>query len=403
MKLALPLNAGQSVLSGKRFAKLGPWAAAFVAISISTGCRPPAETTAILAPPNVVFSPAKTEEIVDYDEFVGRTESSETVEVRARVSGFIRTIDYEDGAFVKANDLLATIEPDEYAAIHEQSLARITLAESQLDYSESVLARSKKLLEGSAISREEFDQNEATVSQSEAAVVVAKADAARTALDLKYTEIRAPIDGRIDRALVTPGNLVTGGLGSGTLLTRIVKDSPIYAYFDVDEASILRYVRKDNATSKPTAGEPATLREMKIPCELRLSDEDDYPHVGVLDFLETRIDKQTGTIQMRGVFENKDRLLRSGMFVRARIPTSAPYTAVLIPEMAIGTDQSYKFAYVINEQNEAVRRNLTLGGSRDMMRIVRDGIKAGENVIVRGVQRVRPGMKVAPVAEGNAS
>lgn len=365
-------------------------------------------------PPKVMVMPAIAQPMTDYDEFVGRTEAFESVEVRSRVSGFLQSIDFADGSFVEKDQLLATIEPDQYQAIHDQSLAMVELQKTKFELAMSVLARSKKLKEGSAISDEEFEENATSVTAAEAEIQVAKADAARTALDLKYTDVKAPIAGRIDRALVTAGNVVTGGLGSGTLLTTIVNDSPIYAYFNVDEASILRYIRKDKG--KPNAGsdtdgavsnsastdEQATaLRDLKIPVELQLQDETDYPHAGTLDFLENRIDEQTGTIRLRGVFDNADHLLREGLFVRVRIPVSEPYEAVMIPEAAIGTDQTDKFAFVIGADNLAERRVLTLGPMIDQpsggsLRVIRKGIAAGESVVVKGVQRVQPGLKVNP-------
>lgn len=349
--------------------------------------------------PTVICADALTQQITDFDEFVGRTEAAESVNVQARVSGFLQSVAFQDGQFVEKDQLLAKIEPDEYEAIQKQSDARMELAGARLELAQSELARAKKLVVNNASSQEEFDEKASAVKQAAAAVVVAAADAARTSLDVKYTEVRAPIAGRIDRAFVTPGNMVSGGLGPGTLLTRIVDLTPIYAYFDVDEASMLRYIRKEKAKEEAQSESEkveaqSTLREMKLPCYMQLLDEDDFPHVGMLDFLETQVDKMTGTIRLRGVFQNEDKLLQSGMYVRLRIPTSEPYTAVLIPEIAIGTDQSYKYAFVINDKNEAVRRTLEVGEPRGPLRVITSGVEAGETVVIRGIQRVRPGMKV---------
>jgi RND family efflux transporter MFP subunit len=350
--------------------------------------------------PKVIVAPAISRTITDFDEFVGRTDAAQYVEVRSRLSGYLQTIEFEDGAMVTEGQLLATIQPDEFKAIHEQSKARIKLWEAKLELARSKLRRSDVLIKTAAISQEEYDESDAGVKEAEAALVAAKADAARTELDVNYTEIKSPIEGRIDRALVTPGNMLTGGLGSGTLITRIVSISPIYAYLDVDEASILRYIRKVRNTSGGIdEKERAALRAMETPCYLQLNDEQEAQHVGVLDFVENQIDKSTGTIRLRAEFKNEQRILRSGMFVRARIPVSDPYDAVLIPETAIGTDLTSKYAFVINADNKAERRNLTLGAAQGTYRIIRDGIQAGERVVVRGIQRVNQGSLVDPVED----
>ncbi|WP_186775384.1 efflux RND transporter periplasmic adaptor subunit [Rubripirellula tenax] len=371
-------------------------------LTLILGCGENRSSVAVAKkPPKVIVAPASAIPMTDYDEFVGRTEACEFVEVRSRVSGFLRSVEFEDGAFVQEGQLLATVEPDQYQAIHDQSLAMVELQKTKVELAASVLARSKKLKEGSAISQEQLEEDAASLKAAEAQITVAMADAARTALDLKYTAVKAPIAGRVDRALVTAGNVVTGGLGSGTLLTTIVNDSPTYAYFDVDEASILRYIRQSKSQSAEGDRKTTVLRDLNIPVELQLKDESGFPHKGTLDFLENRIDDRTGTIRLRGVFENDDNLLRGGLFVRVRIPTSEPYEAVMIPEAAIGTDQTYKFAFVVGDDNVAQRRAVTLGPlvaqpEGGSMRVIKDGIRPGENVVVQGVQRVQPGIKVDP-------
>lgn len=363
------------------------------------GCRPsaPASPAAggAVAAPHVTFVAAPEKEIQQYDDYVGRTEASETVEVRSRVSGFIQTVEFGDGEQVAEGQTLFRIEPDQYDAIHRQSEASVKVWEAKEELARRKLNRSQRLREQNATSREEYEEAEAALKEASAAIISARADAAISALDLKYTEVKAPIRGQIDRAVVTPGNLVTGGLGSGTLLTRIVRNDPMYAYFEVDERSLLRYIRM----IQQQAGEPSSLRAKQVPCLLQLADEQGFPHAGVLDFLENRVDGGTGTVKMRGTFANANRLLTGGLFVRIRIPVGDKFRAVLIPEQSIATDQSLRFAYVIGPENKVERRNLQLGALRGSWRVIEKGIAAGEKVVVKGVQRVRSGAVVEPRPE----
>jgi RND family efflux transporter MFP subunit len=382
---------------------------AFLYLVWGAGCSKHSTSTINPRPAKVTVATAREQEITDFDEYVGRTQAFETVEVRSRVSGFVQSVDFQDGSMVEKDQLLFKIEPDLYQAIHQQSLARVELWKSKENLAESKFARSKALLPSGAISKEEYDETVAAVKEAEMSVLAAQADAERTGLDLKYTDVRAEIAGRIDRAWVTRGNMVTGGIGNGTLLTRIVRNNPIYAYLDIDDRSALKYLRKTTSAAGGDAnsGEPATsagasvrsrpsLPQLNIPCYMQLADEKDYPHVGKLDFAENRVDSATGSIQVRGVFENNDGLLTGGLFVRIRVPVSEPYRAVLIPEQAIGTDQNIKFAYVVGEDKIPQRRNLVLGAQRGSMRIIKSGIQANEKVIYRGLQLVRPGQSVVP-------
>ena len=372
------------------------------------GCSEGKSKSASVPPAKVTVTSALEQEITDFDDFVGRTEASETVEVRSRVSGFIDSIQFQDGSQVEKGQLLFEIEPDLYSAIYDQSLARIELWEAKKDLAEKKLARSQLLIPNGAISKEEYDESVSAVKEAEAAKDTAIADAKKTALDVKYTKIRAEIAGRIDRAFVTPGNMVTGGLGSGTLLTRIVSNHPIYAYLDVDERTVLRYLRRMNPSTQDTpSGEtvatPASETAARvavvngtIPCYMQLADEKDFPHAGTIDFVENRVDSATGSIKVRGVFPNTNSMLTGGLFVRIRVPVSDSYRGVLIPEQAIGTDQNIKFAYVVGSDNVPQRRNLVLGAQRGAMRVVKSGIEPNQKVIYRGLQRVRPGKAVEP-------
>ncbi len=374
---------------------------------VCPGCNKAAPTVAQQPVPRVTVAGVVEQEVVDSDEFTGKTEASAIVEVRARVYGYLRSTEFKDGDFVNEGQTLFTIEPDEYEAIHQQSMSRIALTSANYELARSKLARDEKLVPTSAISQEEYEESVAAMKSAEAAVVAAKADANRTALDLKYTVVKAPMSGRIDRALVSDGNLLTGGLTSGTLLTKIVAEQPMYVYFDVDERSLLGYMRRRAGGDAERA--PGSLREQEIPCYLQLADEKDFPHVGKIDFASAEVNAGTGTARLRGVFENTDRSLISGLFVRIRIPVSKPYQALMIPERALATDQNIRFVYVVGQDGKAERRNVELGGQRGELRIVKSGLAAGDRVIVKGIQRVRPGQKVeaesepAPAAEATST
>lgn len=360
-------------------------------VLMSAGCNNSATPVAEQLVPRVTVTPVVEQEVVDFDEYTGQTEASALVEVRARVFGYLKTITFQDGDFVKEGQTLFTIEPDEYQAIHDQSVARIRLANANLELSRSKLARNEKLRPTGAISQEDYEESVAAARVAEAQITSAEADANRTALDLKYTEIKAPLSGRIDRAFIAVGNLLTGGMSSGTLLTTIVSEQPMYVYFDVDERSLLKYRRSGTGGD---GNDDGGLRKLEIPCYVQLADEKTFGHEGKIDFASTQVNAGTGTARLRGVFENKDRSLVSGLFVRIRIPVSKPYQALLIPERALATDQNIKFVYVVGEDGKAERRNVELGAARGDLRIVKAGVSPNERIIAKGLQRVRPGQQV---------
>lgn len=376
-------------------------AALLALLPLGAGCNSKAPAATEQTVPKVTVTAVVSQETVDADEYTGRTEASEIVEIRARVFGFLKTIEFKDGDFVKEGQTLFTIEPDEYEAIHNQSVSRIELNTSKSNLAKANLARKEKLVGTGTITREEYDELVAAVKETEAMITASKADADRTAIDLKYTVVKAPISGRIDRALVSKGNLLTGGLASGTLLTKIVKEQPMQVYFDVDERSLLRYMRQ--RPKKDRESDPGSLRELEMPCYLQLADEKDFSHEGRLDFAANEVTTSTGTARIRGVFANEDRDLASGLFVRVRVPLGKPYQALMVPERALAADQSIRFVYVVGSDGTATRRNVELGAQRGEMRIITAGIEAGENVIVKGLQRVRPGQKVESETEKSAN
>jgi len=360
-------------------------------LPVGLGCNRAAPAAVEQPVPKVTVTEVVSQETVDADEYTGQTEASEIVEVRARVFGYLKSIDFKDGDFVKEGQTLFTIEPDEYEAIHQQSVSRVDLHKANLAMAKAKHARNEQLVKTGAVSREEYEETLTAVKSEEAAIEAANADANRTAVDLKYTVLKAPISGRIDRAFVSIGNLLTGGTASGTLLTKIVNEKPMYVYFDVDERSLLRYMRQRGANRDSA---PGSLREEGLPCYLQLADEQDFSHEGKLDFASSEINTSTGTARIRAVFPNEDFGLASGLFVRVKIPVSKPYAALLIPERALATDQNIKFVYVVGADGAATRRTVGLGGQRGEMRIVTDGLEAGDRIIVKGLQRVKPGQKV---------
>jgi RND family efflux transporter, MFP subunit len=388
-----PLRPNGQPALGLSLATLPPVLLLLCLALASAGCERSAPAAAEQPVPKVTVTAVVSQETVDADEYTGKTEASESVEVRARVFGYLKSINFTDGDFVTEGQPLFTIEPDEYQAIHEQSVARIELNTAALELAKAKHARNDKLVKTGGVTQEEWEESLAAVKDADARIKAAEADANKTAVDLKYTEIKAPISGRIDRTFVSKGNLLTGGQGSGTLLTKIVNEQPMYVYFDVDERSLLKYMRQRSATRDSA---PGSLRQLGIPCYLQLADETDFPHQGQLDFIETTVNVTTGTARLRGVFANPNRELASGLFVRIRIPVSQPYQALLIPEQALATDQSIKFVYVVGADGTAARRPVELGTQRGQMRIITSGLKEGEQVIVKGLQRVRPGQKVQP-------
>jgi RND family efflux transporter MFP subunit len=360
-------------------------------LPLACGCDRAAPAASEQPVPKVTVTAVISQETIDADEYTGQTEASETVEVRARVFGYLKTIEFKDGDFVTEGKTLFTIEPDEYEAIYEQARSRIDLNTAKYDLAKAKLARDEVLVRSKAISQQEYEEAIAAVKEAEAAINAAKADANRTAVDLKYTVLKAPIKGRTDRAFVSIGNLVTGGQGSGTLLTKIVNEQPMHVYFDVDERSLLGYMRKRGA-SRDSA--PGNLRDEGLPCYLQLADEDDFKREGTIDFASAEVNKSTGTARIRAVFTNEDRSLASGLFVRVKIPVSKPYEALLIPERALATDQSIKYVYVVGADGTATRKTVEPGEQRGEMRIVTSGLAVGDRVIVKGLQRVKPGQKV---------
>ena len=341
-------------------------------------------------PPKVTVNQPIIRDVVESDEYTGRLEAVESVEVRARVNGYLQSVHFTDGAVVKKGALLFVIDPRPYQAELNRAKAQLEQAVARFERTEKDFARAQQLVKSRAMSQEEVDTRSANQREAQEAVQAARAAVEAARLNVEFTQVKAPISGRISRHLVTEGNLINGGTAESTLLTRIVSLDPLYGYFDVDERAFLKYTRLWRNGARPGS------REVNIPVALGLADETGFPHQGHLDFIDNRLDPNTGTMTGRAVIPNPDLTLTPGLFARLRLPGSSRYEALLLPDEAIGSDQTQRFAFVVNDQHTVEYRRVELGPMIDGLRVVRNGLKPEEWVIMNGVQRVRTGTKVDP-------
>jgi RND family efflux transporter MFP subunit len=339
-------------------------------------------------PPTVTVAKPTKKLVTDRDEYVGRFIAFDYVEVRARVSGYLEKILFKDGQLVKEGDPLFLIDPRPFQASLDQAKAAVLQAKANLAFAESDLKRGESLRTGTTITQQALDQRLQASRVAAASVTAQEAALKQSELDLSFTELTAPISGRIGDRRVSIGNLVTGGATGSTLLATIASIDPIRFEFTMDEASYLRYLRMASSSN-------AANRGMTLPVRLKLIDEDAYTHEGKIDFVDNAIDRSSGTIRGRAQFANADGRLTPGMFGRIQIATSAPVEAMLVPDIAIGTEQVRKFVYVLDANNVATPKYVTLGQLVDGLRVVK-GLKADDTVIVNGLMRVRPGAKVTP-------
>jgi len=349
-------------------------------------------------PPAVTVAKPIERGVTDQDEYVGRFVAVDSVEVRARVSGYLDQIHFRDGQTVKQGDLLFTIDKRPFQNAVAQTQGTLAQAKANLSFTEADLERAKQLVRDRTITEQSFDQRTQAYRGALASVAANEAAVRQAELDLEFTELRAPVAGRIGDRRVSRGNLVTGGAsGTTTMLANIVSLDPIRFEFTMDEASYLRYERFSSS------GKEVTGREGGVIVGLKLLDEKSFEHRGYMDFVDNAIDRSTGTIRGRAVFSNPGTVLTPGMFGRIRAPGSPTYNALLLPDAAIGTEQIRKYVLVIGPDNTAVQKYVTLGPlSDDNLRIIKDGIAAGDRVVVNGLMRVRPGQKVTPQEQGAA-
>jgi RND family efflux transporter MFP subunit len=339
--------------------------------------------------PKVTIVHPVAREVTEWDEYTARLDAVDSVEIRPRVSGYLQSVHFVDGAMVTQGQPLFTIDPRPYVAALRRAEADAALAKSKLGLAQKNLARARDLLASHAISQEEADIRDSTVRQAQASVDEAQAAIDAAKLDVEFTEVTAPVSGRLGRKLVTEGNLINGGVGTqGTLLTTIVSLDPIYAYFEADEGAFLKYSRLAQTGQRPSS------REYKNPVHLALADEEGFPHEGWMDFVDNQLDRGTGTIIARALLPNTNLMLAPGLFARLRLPGSGQYQAILVSDEAVGSDQSQKFVYVVEADGTARYRTIKVGPLVDGLRIVREGLTPEDWVVVTGLQRVKPGAKV---------
>ncbi len=337
-------------------------------------------------PPLVTIAKPTQREVIEYREYTGRTEAVETVQVRARVSGYLERIAFTEGMDVAAGDLLFVIDPRMYEdALHEAE-GNLTAAAARLKRAELDLSRARELLPSNSISQAEFDQLVAARDEASAQITSLEATVSRVKLNLEFTRVTSPITGRTGRALITVGNLVAA---DSTLLTTVVSMDPIYAYFDIDESSALNYRQRIRDNQVESA------RSTSIPVELGLANETDHPHRGYIDFVDNQTDPTTGNIRVRAKFENKDGLLIPGLFASVKVPFTRPYEAILVPEQALSMDQRGRYLLTVDDELTVSYRPVKVGAKQsDGLIVISEGITAEDRVIIRGVQKARPKGKV---------
>ncbi|MEM9597527.1 MAG: efflux RND transporter periplasmic adaptor subunit [Acidobacteriota bacterium] len=361
-------------------------------VAVGCGSSGEPEGAPSFAAPEVDVAAPLERPVVEWDLFTGRLEALEVVEVRARVSGALQSVHFEDGGTVREGDLLFVIDPRPYEAVLAEARAQVTRAEVRLELAENDLDRAERLVKRRAISEEEFDARTQEKREAEAALEAASAAVTAARLDVDFTRVEAPIAGRIGEQRIDPGNLVRGGSADSTVLATIVSRDPIHFYFNADEQSVLRYMRLTRAGSRRSS------RDYPTPVELQLADERDFPRRGYIDFVDNRIDEATGTMRARARFENPDDMLVPGMFAKARMRIGGPSRALLIPDEAIQRDQAQRFVYLLGDGDVAKRRSVEIGPRAYGLRVVRSGLEAADRVLVAGLARVRPDGPVVPIS-----
>jgi RND family efflux transporter MFP subunit len=361
-----------------------------IVFAFLSGCH---RQTTMPAPPPLAVTTAKPveKEIVTYAEFTGNTAAVKSVDIRARVSGYLDKLGFAEGAIVKAGDMLFVIDPRPYQAALDLAQANVDQAQAQLQLAESNFTRSQDLQKKGVISPQDYETQSANRAQASATLLANQASLETAKLNLEFTQVRSPIDGRTSIYNYTLGNLISGGdTTSSGILTSVVSLDPMYVYFNVEERGLLAYEEMIRSGKVPYT------QEGKAPVEMQLANENGYPHQGFVDFVDNRVDPATGTIRVRGVFENKNGLLRPGLFANLRIPSSPKYKALLISDLAVGYDQGQPIFYVVGADDVAKADQVKLGALWEGLRVVESGLSPGDRVVVDGIVHLRPGTKVTP-------
>lgn len=357
-----------------------------VVFKIYNNMKPPQPPQ--MPPPQVTIAEPIEEFVSRYDDFTGTTKSVQSVQVRARVAGYLKSIEFEDSTDVKKGDLLFVIEPESYQAKRDKAYANLKSSEAELKRTELDLQRVEKAVKTNSVSVQEVSTKVSERDKAEASVLAFKAELADAELQLGYTKVYSPLDGRVSRNLVDAGNLV--GAGENTLLTTVVQLDPLYVYFNMNERTLLKRI---NGKSLNCSGDDA------VEFQMGLANEKGYPHTGILDYIDNTVDSETGTIRVRGKLDNKDQKILPGMFARVRVPDGAPEKSLLVSERGLGTDFYGKYLFVVGADNIVEQRPVVIGKSINGMRVILEGLEKGEKIIISGLQFARGGMPVVPVFE----
>jgi multidrug efflux system membrane fusion protein len=364
---------------------------------LSVGCSSSAQSKAAApVPVEVSVAEVACKQISDSDEFTGRLEAVDAVEVRPRVSGYLQSVHFKEGAIVRQGDILFQIDRRPFQAEVDRLKGDLAQARAQLSRAQSDFQRAERLHNNDGMSAEEYDRRAAVRSEAEARIASTEGALRGAELNLEFTRVTAPISGRVGRAEITEGNLVEGGAGQIKPLTTLVSLDPIYVYFDVDEQTYLKYARV-------TQSREARSHELRNAAHLGLADEDGFPHLGQVSFVDNQVSSSTGTIRLRATFANKNLTLTPGLFARIRLQGSGAQSGCLARDEAVITDLNQKYVFVVGKNNTLEYRTVKLGPMTDGLRVVRDGLHEGDVIVVSGLQRVRPGVAVTPKKVSMAS